>query len=415
MNQLSSFVTLDIDVWKTYVDDLFGRQQTGDKRREVISYLKHILDSDEDVVKTYVKDQRARKKDITKRLLALSHNNISPMFTSSALTTSDLHTLTASSDKSLFIKGYTFTNILDITGDRCQIYGESNGLAAIDEKLLCTAIVNKTIKITGKDCVVDGVQFNSTNEAKCIEFGLGAENITFRNCKFVGDGSSETKWFYGVNFKGSVTLDNCWVEGYGSWYLADFNSDSSDPSNTGRYLTDFTMKNCYIKNCAGSIACRGATNQLGQTALIEGNKFVYGNYQHAWFWSAIEVNNFVTVTCRNNTASGVKHNTVNRGFFQCWSKDGKIELYIQDNSVIGFNVAYQLAFKNAGTAMFYGTANNSYVKSDSDDSYEGTPNFASIAYQWDFSDSPTNGPLGGDIPTFTTTHNVVTQASEWIA
>ena len=217
------------------------------------------------------------------------------------------------------------------------------------------------------------------------------------------------------NFKGSVTLENCFIENYGSILLADFNTTSADPTGSGRYLTNFTMKNCFFKNCAGSIACRGAIGDPGTLAVVEGNKFVYGNNQHALFWSAVEVNCFQTVIFRNNTGSGVKHNTVNRGFFQTFSKDGEFALTIQDNSATGFNVAYQLAFVNPGAAaLHYGTTAGSVVKSDADDDYSGTPNFATIGYEWDFSDSPDKGPISGSLPTFTTSLNVVTQASEWV-
>ena len=129
----------------------------------------------------------------------------------------------------------------------------------------------------------------------------------------------------------------------------------------------------------------------------------------------MEANNFQTVICKNNVADGSISSSNVRGFFQTWSKDAAFNLTIQDNSARGFSVAYQLAFGNPGsTPIHYGCNSESVVKSDADDDYTGTTNFASVIYEWDGSNSPTQQVISGVLPTFTTSFNVVTTQSEWL-
>ena len=117
MNQHSSFIELSSTDWEAYLADLLGRQQTGRARREALTYLKHVLENDAVVVRTYVKDQRKRRKEITAKITELSHTNIYPLFNTAALSVANLLTNMTQDNNSLFVKGYTFASLLDVSGE----------------------------------------------------------------------------------------------------------------------------------------------------------------------------------------------------------------------------------------------------------------------------------------------------------
>ena len=159
----------------------------------------------------------------------------------------------------VYVRGLARTSDLTISGNGVLLDGQSNGGSARSDALVNTATMTGKLHIAGDNTTVRGIDFTSGTHEKAVTFGVGAENVTFVDCKFLAGTHADSKWFYGENLGGSVTITNCRIEGFNSWYLADFSSTSGVPQAA---TTKIRMKRCYFKNNWKRICWRNEKAQL---------------------------------------------------------------------------------------------------------------------------------------------------------
>ena len=275
-----TFQDLTADEFILYADDILSKQRTSDKRKQLLTYLQTVnsfdntsIETERTILRTKIKQNRLKDKKIVELLSqhSFDFSKNTELFTQDTLSSAQLTTLLTLNDSEVFLDE-NFSQDLVITGDSILIYGEgSNSLSARNETLQNAVTINGDIIVTGKDVKIKGITFNGSSD-QTIKFIDGAENISFENCIFNGPvGDSDSKWVYGENLKGNVTLTNCIVTGYTSWYLFDVSSTSGEPQYAQGKVR---IKRCLFKNNAGSGAIRGKTGQPTKLVQVNNNKFI---------------------------------------------------------------------------------------------------------------------------------------------
>ena len=330
MALVTTFDELNEAQFKIYADGLMGNTRTHQKRKEFISYLHSVNAKDKKEIETERSSVILKLLELQKRekyisTLSVGHGfdyaKTDYLFTSDDLTDAELETLVTEENTTVYVHGKTYTGNIHITADYVTLDGQSNKKSAISEELANSASFVGGVTISADNCILKGIDFTSTGE-KALTFGVGCENVTFKDCTFTAGDDADSKWWYGENLGGSVTITNCRVEGFKSWYLADFSSTSGVPQAA---TTKIRMKRCYFKNNLGSIASRGLSGSPTKLVQYSNNKFETDTI-HGSFWDFCEINNALKVIVTDNEAIapvGTETQPGKMGFFQSFSKEPK--------------------------------------------------------------------------------------------
>ena len=327
----SSFSSLTEIEFTTYAETLLESYPTSAERKHAMAYLQMVnsvdsvsLRAEKTSLANRTFDQQ-RKQRVLEDLLdahSFDFSKQASLFVPTAVpTNSELAVLLTEDYREIFIKGRQHVGNLVITGNHVKLDGRSNGESAKLETLTNTATVLGTLRIEGDYTIVKGIDFTvPSGVEKAITFASGAKHVTFEDCKFFAGDHVDSKWFYGQYLGGTVTLTNCFVEGFKSWYLADFSSTSGEPEAA---LTRLKVKNCYFLNNLGSIAARGKTGTPAKLIQYSNNKFETDTLSSS-FWDFIEASRDVLkVVITNNEFIGpVGHELVSgkQGCVQVWSR-----------------------------------------------------------------------------------------------
>ena len=371
---------------EAYMEGLVLAKTNSIDRQRFLSYLHSIVESDVLLNRqNMVKIRAAKEKLKSLQLTAIHHTDeMDSFFTASTETLAQMLTRLQSDDQVIYAEGKTFTSDIDIQGDRVTLVGGYTGLATLGN-LVPGCTVNGVLKIQGDDIVIDGVKFESTTGDRgdvAISFTGASQNLTLRNCTFVGitGVSTDTKLIFGPNnhFSGEFIMENCDVQGFTDVHLADpTTSSSATPTTT---LTKVVLKDSYFKN-KGSMAFRNPTTATGTTASCTGCIFeVPAGGLDDLFWSSFEFNNFQTVTVTDNTATGEKKTNDDRGFCQVWSRAAIVKGTFKNNKIGSYDVGYQFA-QGAVTPNFYGFSADSVFSLPAAD-FTDISNNVSVVYPW---------------------------------
>jgi hypothetical protein len=311
-----------------HADTMLSNSKTMQSKQHAIAYLNYVASLDKKIINAERKknqtkslEQRKRQQKITDLHDELEFDfskNVN-LFSAQTLSDQDMTDALAQDRSHVFIGGKNYLGDIHVSGDFVTLDGEGLG-SAVSETLQNSGSVVGKIHITGDNCIVRNVDFISSGE-KAVTFG-GAANVTFDSCSFVcGPNINDSKWFFGDGIaEGNLTIKNCLVTGFNSWYLADASTHSSAATVK---LHSVRIENNYFKNNHGCFAIRGPTSTPNDVVEIIGNKFST-DVLHTQFWDFIEVSGGVRqVVCTDNafihpigsdTAVGKK------GACQIWSQ-----------------------------------------------------------------------------------------------
>ena len=238
-----SFIDVRIteDELKEHVLDVIKARPTGAERRSAIAYLRQIVQKDaRDIAQfQYI---NARAKQVLEERERLHTFDIRSAKHASLFTTAsnvNYATLLASANAEVIADGQTIASGLSITGDNASLHGIGTG-SAVDGTLVCGCTVNGTLSIDADGVLIEGVHFKAQDQAgdlKTVVFAGASQDVVFRNCRFDGALFTDTDdptfqgsvFFYGPNFSGAFTMENCEVKSYTSWMLADLTTARSRP------------------------------------------------------------------------------------------------------------------------------------------------------------------------------------------
>ena len=388
----NTFTDLDDEGFTDYSHALVNSYPTSSERKHAIAYLQMINSSDAVSIrdeKTKIDAKRIaqlKKQKILEDLLSEHSFDFTKQpdlfITQNPLTNSELDTLLTLDDVEVFIKNRQHVGDLNITGNSVLISGISNGLSARQELLTNTTTVLGNIFVGGDDCVIRGVDFTQPNGGgqRTLTFGVGAENITLVDCKFFAGDHADSQWFYGNELGGNVTITNCRIEGFTSWYLADFNSSSGVGPQA---LNKVKMKRCFFKNNQGSIAARGLVDSPTKLVSYTNNKFET-TALHASFWDFLEANCTLKVVVTDNIFTGPvgqEQLVGKKGVLQTWSKSPKPWTLKYSNNVIS-NMKFGLKIVLINTFYSPNTSNVDDHSIDLSASLTNVPFAASFLYKF---------------------------------
>ena len=388
----SSFSALTASGFQTYARGLVDAQGSADKRQRIISYLAQVVAQDKaahDVALSDLATKRIRRQyhqQFVEELMvnhAFDFSKSASLFAAPAATTdAQILALAAQDDADIFLRSRTLTGNLVVTGDRVKISGLGASGTALGGDLSHTVQINGQISIGADDLILEGIKFVCSLE-KSIVFASASQNLTLRRCTFQSTHTyADAMWLYGggQHLSGTVLIEDCTVEDYGSWMLADPTTSSSvDPAVR---LDDFTLDACKFENCAGSIAVRG--NQANPNGIVRftNNTIEYGALGvHADFWNCFESNNAAKIICTGNTCTTMVQSGT-RGFMQAWSKSAvPWTIIFENNTLANFHSALQCALN----ASFYlpNVHDDEYVLGSEAGKYTNVTYGASYVYPWD--------------------------------
>ena len=358
----STFTELTDAAFDAHADTMVANSKTAQKKREAIAYLWSVCSTDK---KTLAADRKAlntkrlaqqKRQDKIEELLTHLEFDFSKspeLFTAQTLSDADMVVASGHSSKTVYIGGKSYTGDLTISGSNVTFDGEGHGLA-VDETLTNTASIVGDLIITGENITIRNIDFtSSSNEAVRV---AGAKNVTLIGCKFApGAGLTDTKWFYGDGIQsGNVTIENCFVSNFDSWYLMDASTTSAVA--TVRLDQVKLIKN-YFKNNHGSIAIRGPVSDPNKYVQVTGNRFETTTF-HQLFWDFCEVSGATKrIVIQDNVCigePGTHTSAGKKGGFQIWSKSPQPwSLYFKGNSgqnmKVFLKIAHNSAFYSANT------------------------------------------------------------------
>ena len=430
---------------ETYIQLMVNSHRDASKKREVIAYLKRLIETDKEALHEYqVKHRKATAlvKKHSQRFDLTHQTFIQHLLTADARTLVQLMALLHVDNGLLYGVEYTFDNDnaawtdsntkFRIRGDSAILRGESNEKSAKNQELVCTCIVKAPLDFDPLDsagvsnCTIKGVKFIPNSEEHTVTFSGKSFNLTFENCIFDGENHSGSMCFYGVDnhFDGALTIKNCIFKNYKSWLLMD----PSTSSTLGvTKMSKVHISDCLFLDNMGSMAFRNvqdASNNGYSSSNADffflDNKIIVPNLSdvHTSYWSAVECNNFSSATVTGNEATCYRKVSGTRGFFQCWSRTPQIGLKVENNKLTNFNVGYQIAMGDTeSTATFVGCpgvdANKYYIRV-ADEDHSQVDNTVSFVYPWDSSTAVVN-LLSGSLPTVTAPSNaVVVPTNTWV-
>lgn len=332
----TSFSDLDEAGFKSYSDTLLAGYSTSAERKQAISYLQQVNSADAVTIRSELstavtrRREQRKKQEAIESLLAdhsFDFTRQPSLFVAQSVPDNNaLAALLATDNVEVYIKGRTHVGNITISGDNVMLSGDGEGGSARNGTLTNTASVTGDLIIDADNIVIRGINFTSISE-KAISFTSGAQNIVFQDCKFtmgagVGD---DGKWWYGQHFGGNLTVQNCRIEDFTSWMLADFSSTSSNTMEQA--LVRVRIKRNFFVNNRGCLAARGKLGTPMKLCQYSDNKFETDEL-HPSFWDQTEASNSILkVIVTDNEAIYPVGNDIaasqKRGFCQIWSKDPK--------------------------------------------------------------------------------------------
>lgn len=382
----TSFSGLTSSEAVVYIDALVQSQTDGGLRRQAISHIQQLIDSDlaaQRQTQTVLMLARKRLRQINDESTFDFQESLTGHLTIPATTIQQrIDALLATNNAHIFIPaGTTYTGDLNVSADHVTIECVGATGVSTDSTLVTQCTVAGCLRVTGDYCTVRGVKFNTANDRDGVAFPTACTGLKLVNCEFDGTrpAAAESRFWYGVNYAaGPVHVEGCTIKNYNSWLLMDANTGSSVPTTR---LTTCKLLNCRFENCSGSIAWRGTQADPSALAEFVGNVFQYGTSQHTSFWSGLEANNFRRVVVKKNTATGARFASNERGFFQGWSRAGNWTLQMSQNTISGFDYVAQIAC----SATFYApdSEDDRYRLKSETGAITDTLYGATFVYPWD--------------------------------
>ena len=341
-----TFQSLSVAEFDAYSAELVGAYPNGEKRKQALAYLNQVNSADRTSISAAQFALRTSKIDCRKRQdiidalivqQAFDYTRQADLFVPQTPSDADIRALLTSNNAEVYFNK-TIAGDVTISGDSVLLEGGGSGNART-ETLSSTAKITGDLIISGDDATVRGIEFTSATD-KAIRFAADVEDVEFVNCVFApGSGVTDSKWLYGDGLKGNVTITNCLVKDFSSWYLADFSTSSATPT---RALNRVRIKKNYWKNCQGSMAARGMQSDPGKLFQFVDNKYT-STTTHTLFWDVTEANNFKKVVVTGNEAS-IEDQGLKRGFLQTWSRSSvPWTLRYKDNTLSNFKVGGKIA------------------------------------------------------------------------
>ena len=327
----STFLEMSDSDFETYADDIVQKRRDAASRQQAVSYLQSVVSADKTAVDQSVAALRGKRRTLRKRQQkidglisdhAFDFSKQPDLFLQQSLRSdAELVNDLAVNNQTLFVKGKTLNGNFIVQSDNIKIDGEATGNAK-DGTLVCDAVVTGTLILQGDTVHIKGVKFISTGD-KAITI-QGSKNIVIEDCIFVSGAGSDTKWFYGAGIadEANITINNCVVENFTSWYLADFSTSSATPTVQ---IKELRVTNCHFKNNKGCMACRGMQTNPNKLCVYQNNKFESAELS-ANFWDFAEANNTKRVVFKDNeiiAPVGTENEAGKKGIFQVWSRSSK--------------------------------------------------------------------------------------------
>ena len=347
-----TFVGLTYDQFVAHADAMVSNSTTDSSKRQAIAYLSKVLsldqkslDTDRKTLKNKRYSQRRRETKVAELHdeLEFDFSKTPSLFSAQTLSDQDMLNAVAADQSHVFIGTKQYTGDLTISGNNVTLDGQGTG-SAVAETLSNNAQITGKLHITGNNCVIKNVDFVSTGE-KAVTVA-GAANLVLDSCKFTcGPNLNDAKWFFGDGLSaGTLTIKNCTVTGFNSWYLADASTHSTAATVK---LDSVEILENYFKNNHGSIAIRGPTNDPNGKVTITRNKFETDTF-HQYFWDFVEVSGAVReVVCTDNEFNGVPGTNTEagkKGGVQVWSKSPvPWTLYFKGNVATNLKVFLKIA------------------------------------------------------------------------
>ena len=358
LERVETFYNMSVEQFKTYASNILSYNKEQSTVETGTAYLQNVLYNDEVTLNSERKTFHTKRKLlkafkeafhdlIVEKRLDFKHT--SSIFSQTTLQIADIISKLAQDNTKLYLSDNVYSAPLQIDANNTTVVGNYTG-SAVGDTLNCGSSFQNLV-INGNNTVISGIRFVS-NVEKCISFGTLSSNLVLENCIFEGNPNdfANAKFFYGQNFTGNLTIRNCKIMNYGSWYLMDASTTSSTPTNP---LDTVVIDKNYFKNCAGSLSVRGM--QTNPTKLVQiTSNLVEHETQHQYFWDTFEANNFIRLVCKDNTAIGVEHGD-KRGFLQTWTRSAVPAIIEYKNNTLN---NFKFALKTAHNTTFY--AMNSY-------------------------------------------------------
>ena len=398
MALVTTFDELNEAQFKTYADGLMGNTRTHQKRKEFISYLHSVNAKDKKEIETERSSVILKLLELQKRekyigTLSVGHGfdyaKTDYLFTSDDLTDAELETLVTEENTTVYVHGKTYTGNIHITADYVTLDGQSNKKSAISEELANSASFVGGVTISADNCILKGIDFTSTGVSKGIQFTNSATNVVLQDCKFIADTAvSDTSFWYGENYgTGNITIKNCRIQGYSSWYLMDGHTTSAVPTIP---LHTVLIEDCLFKNNQGSIAIRGVTDNMNKKVSYLRNKFETTTL-HASFWDFVEANNTRRVICKDNTFTapvGQELLDGKKGVLQTWSKS-KLPWTVEYSGNVISNIKFGIKVPLITSFYAPDTSSDNY-KIDLSSSHTNILAGASFLYKRNSGTTPSN-------------------------
>ena len=347
-----TFVGLSYDQFVIHADAMVSNSTTDSSKRQAIAYLSKVLSLDQKKLSTERKSlkdkrysQRRRETKIAELHDALEFDftKTPTLFTAQTLSDQDMLTALAQNQSHVFIGNKQYTGDITISGDSVTLDGQGTG-SAVAQTLTNNAQITGKLHITGADCVIKNVDFVSTGE-KAVTVA-GATNLVLDSCKFTcGPNLNDAKWFFGAGLgAGTLTIKNCRIEGFNSWYLGDASTSSGAATVK---LDSVEIMDNYFKDNHGSLAVRGPVSNPNGKVAVARNKFETSTF-HQYFWDFVEVSGAVReVLCTDNEFTGVSGTHTEdgkKGGVQVWSKSPvPWTLYFKGNTATNLKVLLKIA------------------------------------------------------------------------
>ena len=330
----TTFSDLTEAAFDAHAEEVIARHNGGSDRKHAIAYLQSVISKDSEalladrsVLRSRIRGQRKRRRKVETLVseLPLDFSRTQALFQDTPLTPTQIAArLTQDNTETFLISD--LTSDLVISGDNVLVAASSNRLSAKTEALANTVTVTGDIVVSGSNTVLRGLNFKTVGQ-RAVRFTGACSNLTLEDCTFEGPtGHTDSRFWEGANglFSGDVTVLNCRVEGYTSWMLADFSTESSGTPQTA--LNRVNVKRCYFKNNLGSMAARGKLDEPMKSCNFSNNKVEVAT-MHQYFWDCFEASGAVNkVIIRDNEFTGPAGTgtaTGKVGFAQVWSKNAK--------------------------------------------------------------------------------------------
>ena len=196
---------------ETWMDTIFDNHHDGTNRRQVVSYLSNLIETDEVTVRSHHAKINAARNKLRSLSASLAHptTHMQPILTQISLTTvqkdAAYRALLQTDNSQVYVGSHDFTAHVYIDGDNIHYIGETNGLAALNDQLVADSSLTATLYLKGSNITVEGLNIVTQTSGSAYETGKrsilfngACENVTFKNCVFDGADKGFAVWWEGV-------------------------------------------------------------------------------------------------------------------------------------------------------------------------------------------------------------------------